>query len=200
MTSAPQAGMPGPSDENDIMARLNKLRADAEKSVTNLEALQEQLSAIVTLPDAKAVTATIDAEGRLTALEIDRFARASLDGEALGYEINLAIAHAAAEQPPRDPQAAAEELRAQPGIDLEALMKQIFANSAAPAQQFDEPPIYWNDDRTVGFRIVLGSIRSMEFKPSWLAAASESTISTEIIRVAGLAREDEARRRIEQGE
>jgi hypothetical protein len=146
----------------------------AEQSVLRLEELQSEISALATLPEATAVTAAVDPEGRLTRLTIDREARKDLTDEQLAYELHLAIAHAYGERDAPAPP------RPDAGLDVAGLLDRIFSGAEAAAVA-PQPELVWNDRRTVGMSAVWGVIQDVRVDQDWLGASSELTIETDVL-------------------
>ncbi|WP_159501861.1 hypothetical protein [Microbacterium sp. 18062] len=181
-------GDPTAVPDDDVLARLDRLRRKAESTVTDLGRIQDRLTELVTFPEPTAVTAKVDEDARLVGLTIDPVAREALDGERLGEEISIAVGRAIEKRPVRD----AADLRAKSeasGIDVQALVAQVLeGRSGLP----DEPPrLRWNDQRTVGMAMAAGMIVELRCDPDWLERSSEAVIETEVLAAAEAARAHE---------
>lgn len=175
---------------DDAVAALASLKAKTETYLEEIKAEQREWDDIAQLPETTAVTAVLDADGRLISLEIDPETRGSLDGDALNVDINVALAHATRNKPQPDVAEVAHAAENNPaGLDLAGLLEQVFAGSTGDLPT--EPEVFWNDLHTVGARVMWGALQEIICAPAWLSAASPSSISVEIIRVAGLAMDAE---------
>jgi hypothetical protein len=164
------------SDPLGLLAAAQSLQDKATASAAELTRLQAEIADLVKIPETGPVTVTFDDAGYMTSLEIDAEARASLDSRALVTEINFAISRAS--RPiPAPPAVSPESLE-----NAAELFEQIFA--MAGGDSVGEPVTYSNDLGTVTVTLVWGSVFSVECSDSWIGAASDSSISEEIVRTA----------------
>ncbi|WP_307211363.1 YbaB/EbfC family nucleoid-associated protein [Microbacterium testaceum] len=163
------------------MARLTAFQGRAQQAVVDLTAVQEQLTALMVVPEPTAVTATIDATGTLVDLAIDEHARLELTDEQLSDEIAIAVAMAARDRPTLD----ARDLRAQgaDGLDVAEMLDGLFSGAVPPSP----PEPMWNYDRTIAVTVVAGVVTDVRAQPRWLGKSIDAVAAREIVEAAAAA-------------
>lgn len=166
---------------DDLMARLTAFQGRAQQAVVDLTAVQEQLTALMVVPEPTAVTATIDATGTLVDLAIDEHARLELTDEQLSDEIAIAVAMAARDRPTLD----ARDLRAQgaDGLDVAEMLDGLFSGAVPPSP----PEPMWNDDGTIAVTVVAGVVTDVRAQPRWLGKSIDAVAAREIVEAAAAA-------------
>jgi hypothetical protein len=166
--------------EASMLDTLTSLRDRADQQLVDLAAVQAEISTLVELPEAGAVTAEFDERGLLRALTIDPARRVGLDGSALERDMNIAFSRA--ERPSLH---APTDSTPESADAVSALVATVFQAvlSGAPA----EPVTFTNDLSTVAVRSMWGELVSVELSQHWVGAASDASISDEVIRVVNLA-------------
>jgi hypothetical protein len=166
--------------EPSVLDNLNSLRDRADQQLVDLAAVQAEISTLVELPEAGAVTAEFDERGLLRTLTIDPERPRALDDSSLERDINIAFTRAERPslQAPTDQTPESEDA-------VSALVATVFQAvlSGAPA----EPVSFTNDLSTVTVKSMWGELVSVELSPHWISAASDASISEEVLRVVNLA-------------
>jgi hypothetical protein len=175
MTTSDNAA-PKPS----MLDTLTSLRDRADQQLVDLAAVQAEISTLVELPEAGAVTAEFDERGLLRTLAIDPARRVGLDGSSLERDMNIAFSraerpslHAPTDQTPESADA------------VSALVATVF--QAVLSGVLAEPVSFTNDLSTVTVTSMWGELVSVQISPHWVSASRDASISEEVLRVVNLA-------------
>lgn len=165
---------------DDFLDRLRAFEQRARESVARIESLQATIVEQAAIPAPHATSATVDADGALTRLEIDDARRKELPDGALGHDITLGLAQALRDMPARPVAVDAADIAA------------AFASLAGSSDRAVEPRAWWNDTHTVGITLASGAVVGIECDSAWLDRTSSGVIAAEIMSSAALARAEEA--------
>jgi len=164
------------TDQNDWVRELDDLRAQGEQLQRETRQSQQDMLAMLAIPEQGAVSIEFDGLGLMSALTIDQRTRAALTPEQVVQEINLALIRTSALF------GSATATTAENNAATLERVSRVVAAGTPP-----EPVPYSNDFRTVTVTALWGTVVGVACTTAWISSTPDALIADEIVRMARIA-------------
>jgi hypothetical protein len=167
-------------NDDDPRARIEALRERGEQLQRQNEQTQRDILTMLEIPEHGAVVARFDANGLMSALEIDSDARKVLSAQQFVREVNMAILRATGIGG-----ASLAATAGDPQSELSASSRTFdLVAKAISSDQDTEPKRISNDFKTVTVIALWGNVAGVECSNSWIDSTPDRLIAEEIVRMA----------------